>query len=502
MHIEDPDLTQLFEESRGFVLAPAGCGKTELIARAVAYKLDDKRQLILTHTHAGVHSLRERLKRKKVPANRYHLNTIAGWALDLVTSYPRLSGLTTFTPVESEDWLSVYRAASRFLDWEVAKTIIRATYSAVYIDEYQDCSVRHHEIAVKLADLVPCRVLGDPVQAIFDFSDDDPLVEWSVVENDLGRSLLTLGTPFRWKSTRPELGDWLYEVRLCMDRKEPIDLTNRPQCVAWRPLSNSIQKNGEEKRRILHDWHNELDRRGRQDETIVVVFCQPQVPYLAHDLAKQLSGVYTSMEEMSCSTLLQFCEVVERKAGSARAVEIIEFAAKCRTKVSDKVGRSGKSPFHRGTVANLDKVYKTASPDIRAVIQALNMVSENDDLNLLLPTMEQIERLSDGIIFRRELWREMKRALWEFASGTYDTLRDAAWYSRERTRKIGRFIDKRTISRTVLIKGLEFEHVVVVLDRDEQPEAKNLYVAMTRASKSLTILSRNEIIYPDYSKMR
>ena len=52
---------------------------------------------------------------------------------------------------------------------------------------------------------------------------------------------------------------------------------------------------------------------------------------------------------------------------------------------------------------------------------------------------------------------------------------------------IGRKEYSRTISRPFLIKGLEFENAVI-LDADCF-SAKQLYVALTRGSRSLVILS-------------
>ena len=46
---------------RACVVAAAGCGKTRLIADAVKV-LEGTRQLILTHTHAGVNALRYKLR--------------------------------------------------------------------------------------------------------------------------------------------------------------------------------------------------------------------------------------------------------------------------------------------------------------------------------------------------------------------------------------------------------------------------------------------------------
>ena len=61
------------------VVLPAGAGKTELIARATCFASETVgRQLILTHTHAGVHALRDRLARLGVAPQSYTLTTIAG----------------------------------------------------------------------------------------------------------------------------------------------------------------------------------------------------------------------------------------------------------------------------------------------------------------------------------------------------------------------------------------------------------------------------------------
>lgn len=46
---------------RGTVTAPAGCGKTQLIADALTRHSGSKPILVLTHTNAGVAALRERL---------------------------------------------------------------------------------------------------------------------------------------------------------------------------------------------------------------------------------------------------------------------------------------------------------------------------------------------------------------------------------------------------------------------------------------------------------
>ena len=76
---------------RGTVTAPAGCGKTHLIAEALTRHADAKPILVLTHTNAGVVALRGRLDRAGVPAKAYRLSTIDGWAMRLISTFPARS---------------------------------------------------------------------------------------------------------------------------------------------------------------------------------------------------------------------------------------------------------------------------------------------------------------------------------------------------------------------------------------------------------------------------
>jgi len=69
---------------RGTVTAPAGCGKTHLIARSLTRHGNAKKPiLILTHTNAGVAALRGRLDRAGIRPTAYRLLTIDGWAMRL-----------------------------------------------------------------------------------------------------------------------------------------------------------------------------------------------------------------------------------------------------------------------------------------------------------------------------------------------------------------------------------------------------------------------------------
>jgi len=163
-------------KDRVFVIAPAGYGKTELIVKSVS-TLNSGRQLLLTHTHAGVNSLRQRFKKYNIPSALYKIDTIAGFSLQCSVAYPITSGIVNTMPTRAEDWINIYESVSSLLSQAFFKKIITASYKGLFVDEYQDCNTLQHSIIMKLSDILPCRIVGDPLQGIFDF-DSIPLVDW------------------------------------------------------------------------------------------------------------------------------------------------------------------------------------------------------------------------------------------------------------------------------------------------------------------------------------
>ena len=97
-------------------------------------------------------------------------------------------------------------------------------------------------------------------------------------------------------------------------------------------------------------------------------------------------------------------------------------------------------------------------------------------------------------LFRREMFFAMRSALQIRFVRQYDTLTDAIWDVQNRIRHTGRSIGKRSIGSTLLVKGLEFEHVVII--HADNMSRKDWYVALTRATNSVTILSPSEKFSP------
>lgn len=89
--------------------------------------------------------------------------------------------------------------------------------------------------------------------------------------------------------------------------------------------------------------------------------------------------------------------------------------------------------------------------------------------------------------YRRDLLYRLLNLLKIHIDGEGATLSEAANLYQREMRYTGRPIShKKLIGTTLLVKGLEYDHAVI-LDADSL-DAKNLYVAITRGSKSLTII--------------
>ncbi|OHB59451.1 MAG: hypothetical protein A2Y12_04485 [Planctomycetes bacterium GWF2_42_9] len=469
---------QRLDYSHMAIKAAAGCGKTFRIAESVKKVTDSGERrpcLILTHTHAGVDSLRKKLEQNGVPQSFYHVDTIAAWSLRYASSFPNTSGLEITKPGD-DDWENVYLAAAKLLKNSAARGVVPISYYKVYVDEYQDCTVNQHELILQLGKLIPCRILGDPLQGIFNIG-ESALIDWErdvvpyfYIKDDLLK-------PWRWKDT-PELGDWLSQARSSLENGNPINLKSLPSSIKWRKLpANGAAAN------VQRDV---CFKSGDEGTTIAIHNVNNQ----CHYLAQRLAGKFGCIEAINCKDLMNGAEKIYNSNGGARAFEVITFAKRCITQVGtilsnvqEQALRDNKTPSWKSNNQHKEQleslVYVAESQSLMPVISALQAISEN----------------TNAKIFRKELYYEMIRAIKEFERGDYDSLKDAAWQIRNITRRIGRKISNHAIGTTLLVKGLEFDHSII-LDADGM-DRKNLYVAMTRGSKTLTILSKYPIINPN-----
>ena len=456
----------------GSMIAAAGCGKTYLIGMAVA-KYGNGRELVLTHTHAGVDALRRRLATFGVPAKAYHVDTIAGWALRLAVSFPRTSALPTPKPRSIDEYDAVYVAATRLLHLRPIQDILRASYTGVYVDEYQDCTIEQHELVLALADILPCRIVGDPLQVIFDFGNNKP-IDWNTHVVPHFEPVPEPTVPWRWRNSNPELGEWLQEVRERLSNGCDLDLRSAP--VQWIEARSMETSQGKQQLAACFD-------AARSDGKRVIAILQWRNQ--CHELASRLRGIYSCVEAIDEKDLYEAAKQFDNAIGPARAIAVLDFAKKCMTKVSTEL-RSTRNAFSEGRPPKGRKH--------REQIEALIAVAQEPDYRPVAVALESFRLIPGAKVYRRELLREMMKSILAVATAEAANLEEAAWIVRNRTRQIGRRLPRCAVGTTLLVKGLEFDHAVL-LDADAY-NRRNLYVALTRGSTSLTIVSRSQIIQP------
>ncbi|WP_303774224.1 UvrD-helicase domain-containing protein [Anaerolinea thermophila] len=431
------------------VTAAAGCGKTEAIVRAV--EKSKGKQLILTHTHAGVASLKSRFRKYQIPESKYRVATIASWLLKYVLSYGSMSGFNNPRPLKKE-WSELYPAAEKLLIFPFMKEVIESSYNGIFIDEYQDCTISQHNIVKKLCEFLPVRVLGDPLQGIFGFS-DDPLISWEEDVLHFFRQLPNLIKPYRWDrdGNNPLLGEQLADIRERLENNEVIDLRNFSE-INWNEFSEQNQIN-----ELSKNYNSNSILGIHTGEWIDVNRKKTPLDRLT---ARKMRGEYQCIEEMDCYSMMNFAREFYKYSG-----------------IVNRLRQSIENFLLEGIA------YNDLPENLQNEIQRVSRISE-------IPEIIEIA-LKTTPVFRKELFREMQNAIKKHSTGKYSSLEEAAYVSRNLTRVNGRKIEGKIISRTLLIKGLEFDHAVVLnanlLDRN------NFYVAITRGSKSLTVLSESPV---------
>lgn len=97
------------------------------------------------------------------------------------------------------------------------------------------------------------------------------------------------------------------------------------------------------------------------------------------------------------------------------------------------------------------------------------------------------------MLFRHDAWYTVLNALRTASASSTTSVVAAVVAYRNRTRG-GRHPMRRIVSRPTLSKGLEYDHAII-LDGDNHTPA-SMYVALTRARKSLTVISASPIVRP------
>lgn len=470
---------ELGATAAGFVAAlpvsvtlPAGAGKTHLLAEAARQIVeDDGRILILTHTNAGVHAIQKRLKSFGVTAGA-RVSTLTSFGFLLARAYPHI-GKMRVPPTpdwgNSEDYIT---AAQRATANESIRRVLAASYTHALVDEYQDCSESQHQFVCAIAEAIPTTgVLGDPRQAIFGFR-GNALVAWENVQVKFPDHPID-PQPWRWAQHNHLLGEWLIKARTALQPGRVIDFSaiELPPGVEYRSSASD--------RRAVA---NAALRYRPVGETTVVISPWQTT---ARRAAADLNGAFTMMEEVAGDFMGDRLDELAGTTPEQYATWLIDLTKRCtcgHAQLNDAVKKRLKAGK---TTSDLKRL------GLEPALDAFDTVVTNPCYASLATAMGTVPNSPSLRLHSHEAWNDIQTALRGAAAAgdDPDVLRTELARARDRIRHQGRHNRSKVVSRTLLIKGLEYDHVVIA-DINEITDANNLYVALTRARKTITIVGR------------
>lgn len=461
--------------SRGLVVAPAGCGKTQLITDALARHAGSKPILVLTHTNAGVAALRGRLDRVGVRPSAYRATTLDGFAIRLISTFPqRAAHDPRIINAVRPNYEAIRDTAARLVAAGHLNDILAASFSHLFVDEYQDCSIRQHSLVTWLAQSLPTAIVGDPFQSIFGFG-GDPLANWQTDVVPFFPVAGELATPWRWiNAGADDLGNWLLAIRPDLATGKPIDLRAAPSGVEWVQLDGRRDDSLRQAAAAVH----------APGETKVLIIGDSTDPRGQRRFARQVEGAVT-VEAVDLRDLTDFGGALDLASPDALSV-VADFAENLMSAFSaDDLVRSVAA-------ARAGKLGRALS-DIE---QAAVKFDASRSLAGVADLFAAINRAGGVRCYRPAVLAAAQRALQLAASAGGPSFRDATVTIREQSRLIGRPLARRSVGSTLLLKGLEAD-ISVVLNAGVL-NARNLYVAMTRGSRRVVVCTPTPILNPPW----
>ena len=453
------------------VVAPAGHGKTEMITELVSHSCG--RTLLLTHTNAGVDALEKRLRKRSVPSSLYRIATIASFCGSWCKAYYRNANLDKSPSLylsdnAEKDYERSYVGAKEIFSHAWAGVILRASYSSVIVDEYQDCTKSQHEMFLAISKFLPVKIFGDPMQGIFSFGGN--LVDWNSIEFE---NVPVKTSPWRWHETNPLLGEYLGVLR---EQLSPC-LYGHPCDIHIEPCNGSIE--------ILPpdvDYYKLSNYLSGRYEKIVYLTRWPR-QQLA--FCQKMRGRFQYDEKQDCDELFEYSRHFDEKIGAKLFLSVIEFAGKCATQVRVELS----SYIHRLEKGNLDFHRISKHPELGKLLTECEKLDPNDSVGVLLEWFRSNDLFKK---YRSELLSEMIRSV-RYARSQGITLNEASHCIRATPGLQRRYNQFQFLaSRTLLSKGLEFDCVIIDMSSEKQQNrlsAKEFYVAMTRAMKRIFIIA-------------
>lgn len=464
------DYEGFINSEKALLIAPAGYGKTYTLSRCLQYTKG--RSLVLTHTHAGIASIKQKLKDAGVHSSKYSVETITSFAQRYVESFyiggdkPQQEDTNNYYPF-------IIKEATSILSNSTVRDVLRSTYSGIFVDEYQDCSREQHFMLRKIMGIFSTRILGDPLQGIFDFNGD--LVDFDEDLSDF-EAFPALDIPHRWNQVGAnDLGVGLARIRQKLERGENIDLNDfkgsidvvvAPEQDIFDPRSEYYQTlnaiRGEESLLVLHPESRNKSPRLKFSQRF-----------------KEIS----SIESIDDADFYRLAKLVD-------SFDYEDLISGIKSLAYNLFNKTGLDDWFnsKGFKNKRDDASKYLILNLKELVHTCSGVK--DIKSILL----EVESLPKVTCLRKELFKSLLRAIDNSVlngSSVIEGMRE----QRNTIRRVGRRIEGRHIGTTLLTKGLEFD-VVVVLDSHKFKSPKHLYVALTRCRKRLVVVTNNPELKP------
>lgn len=460
---------------KSMIIAPAGYGKTYSIGKCLEYIQENQlgKHLILTHTHAGVVSIKEKVTKLNVSPNFFNIETITSFAQKYVLAFS-LKELPK--QEDSEEYYPfIIETANQIIKLKSVSKVISNTYSGLFVDEYQDCTLKQHELILTISNILPTHILGDFMQGIFDFKEpivdlNNPTMMSGFIENSQ-----ELKIPWRWKNGNNEnLGNQLAIIRDKLIRRDSINLKDFNSIETF--VSNDIYT----------EYYKFIFQIIQTERSILII--DPISVSLSSriNFIKRFLNVPILIESIDNKDFYILSHAIDNLK-SQNVINIIKnicIKLSSKTVISNWFNENG-----------LKRKVKESDRRLLKPLQAnFSELQKNISLPIVLDTIRKVIKLPDIKCYRRELFTSLCKAI-EGAIEDNILVYDSMIKRRNNVRRVGRKIYGKCVGTTLLTKGLEFE-TVVILDAHKFNCPKHLYVAMTRASKRLIIFANSKILDP------
>lgn len=466
------------------IIAPAGYGKTHTIMECLRMLEARKKCLILTHTHAGVASIKEKIQKGNISSGIFTIDTISSFALRYSNAF-HINKIEIPIAEDNDYFNFAIDTAIKLFRTKPLKAVIKSSYSELLVDEYQDCTSLQHKMVLALSDILPTHILGDPLQGIFEFR-NNTIVDMESDEEmqGLNQNAQTLDTPWRWNQHGSiELGQSLSQIRELLLNRSPINLTNfHPHINIIIEVENGyLDPNNNSNKAIWREINN------RHIDSLLLLHPISTSVYPRITFIQRFNNTVRLIESIDDKDFYVFSKHFDKQTGQNLIDKILDFTKKISSKTviaqwfnDNGLLKNKRSPEDKVTSQKLREI-------VDFIIQQKSSKNIKDLINGII-------QLPNNKCYRVELKKDMIKAL-ELAHAEGNTIYESMKKNRDILRRVGRNIKGRCIGTTLLTKGLEFD-VVIVLNAHLFSNPKHLYVALTRASKKLIVISQNSILNP------